>query len=103
MKRPRKTVFDPWRRKNRSDQGSTRSLQRSSGPQRSSSFLPPVRPTQYPRLSPMIAAAAATAITPAIGRSPREAKIDAAISAVSPGSGTPPDSNITIRKRAISP
>ena len=51
----------------------------------------------------MIAAAAATAITSTMLRLPWEAKMEAVTSAVSPGSGTPPDSSITTRKRAISP
>ncbi len=51
----------------------------------------------------MIAAAAATAITSTMFSSPCEANTPAATRAVSPGSGTPPDSSITIRKSAISP
>ena len=54
-------------------------------------------------LSPTIAAIAATAITAVMSSLPREAKMPAAISAVSPGIGTPPDSSITITKSAKRP
>ena len=50
-------------------------------------------------LSPTIAAAAAIAITSSIERWPCEARTDAAISAVSPGTGTPLASIPTSRAR----
>src|SRR3954463_7000163 len=53
-----------------------------------------------PTLSPRIAAPAAATITHSIGRCPCEAKMPAAISAVSPGSGMPIVSTAIRAKRA---
>src|SRR3954447_15858923 len=54
-------------------------------------------------LSPMIAAHAAMTITVAMSKRPRAARIDAVISAVSPGSGMPIDSPAISSARTGSP
>src|SRR5919198_4045934 len=54
-------------------------------------------------LSPTIAPSAASEITAAIEKWFRDASTPAATSAVSPGTHTPADSRVTIRKRNASP
>jgi hypothetical protein len=97
--RPRKTVFGPWRSKKRSPRTSACARKTANGPRWVSTARPPRRPSQYPSVSPLTAAASATAITSGSERRPVPARTPAVSREVSPGRGAPADSPKISAKR----